>query len=584
MKKLLIFLLCIFASSAACNLCAAEYIAHFDSLIHVNKDGSMNVTETIEYVNTDRRGLHGIVREFPTRYKGPYATEYTIGFNITGIQQNGKPVPYHIKKEYEGARIYIGSKDIITPPGNYTYIISYTTTRQLGFHDNMDVLYWNVTGNGWQLPITKVTALVTLPQNIPNKKISCNAYTGEYGDDGGDAICKVKRNNTVECETTKTLQVIKNYRNQSTSSMGLTIKVSWPQGFITRPTMVQELLRYAYDNSGFLIFALAVLMMIIYYFMVYQKIRHTEQEEPIIPLFYPPKNISPGGAHYILKQWYQVNQFTAELVDMAVNGLITIDAEKGWLKDTYVLKKTETIEEQTHTLLQKKILDELFGAESTITLTQSNSAQLERTINTLKGIYSTTYNEKYLVNNYSKSIFPAVVVFIIGGIVLAREPYLIESVLIWTAIVPAIAALCMFFYLLHTYTKTGRKLRNEILGFKMFLEATETERLKIIGTPPTRTPELYEKYLPYAIALGVEKAWSQQFASIFSSLEKKGISYHPIWYHGTSFGSFNPTNFSSTISNSLQSAVKSSGGGSSGGGGGRGFSGGGRGGGGGSSW
>jgi hypothetical protein len=52
----------------------------------------------------------------------------------------------------------------------------------------------------------------------------------------------------------------------------------------------------------------------------------------------------------------------------------------------------------------------------------------------------------------------------------------------------------------------------------MYLMTAEVDRMHFIGTPPTKTPELYEKYLPYAIALGVEKQWTQQFSTIFEEI------------------------------------------------------------------
>lgn len=139
---------------------------------------------------------------------------------------------------------------------------------------------------------------------------------------------------------------------------------------------------------------------------------------------------------------------------------------------------------------------------------------------------------------------------------------------------------------LRDYTAEGYTLFSEIMGFKMFLSATETERLKIIGTPPTKTPELYEKYLPYAMALGVEDAWSKQFAPLFKQMLQENRPYQPTWHHG--LRTFKPgelgrslsSNLGKTASyhyNALSASSSSLSKGSK-------FSGGGRGGGGGSSW
>lgn len=566
MKKAAAFLLLVF-----CTVHAAEYIDHFDSSIAVNKNGSMDVTEIITYSNTDRYGLHGIVREFPTRYRGPYNTEYTIGFTVTDIKRDGKPVPYHIKYDYSGARIFIGSRDTLIPPGTYTYTLSYTTTRQLGSSDKNDILYWNVTGNGWDFPIKQTTANIILPKEIYTGVV-CECYTGRYGSTQKKCSCMAYQNK-VTVKTSTTLQ----------PGMGLTTFITWPVGYITHPTQLQEILWYAYDNSGFLLLIFGILFMLLYYLFMYWRIRKQEQKEPVIPLFYPPKNISPGALHYFLKQDYRPRQFAAEIVDLAVHGLIDINHQKQWWTDTYTIKKKES-DKKTKietTELHETLLKQLLFKNPELELSKTNQKKIKRVSEMLAEHYSETYQD-YFINNYHHSVIPLILLVIIVFMIIAYNPHIFDTIFSLWFILPALFIAQLFFSALKSYTIKGCKIRNEILGFKMFLAATETERLKLIGTPPTRTPELYEKYLPYAIALGVEKAWSQQFASVFRSLEKTGVAYYPIWYHGRSFGSFNATAFSGQISNSLQSAVKSSGGSKSGGGGG--FSGGGRGGGGGGSW
>ena len=112
----------------------------------------------------------------------------------------------------------------------------------------------------------------------------------------------------------------------------------------------------------------------------------------------------------------------------------------------------------------------------------------------------------------------------------------------------------------------------------MFLEATETERLKVIGTPPTKTPELYEHYLPYAMVLGVEEAWTQQFTAVFAELTRENKPYHPLWYTGSRWSS---RSFGRGFHSALTTARLPQAPGRSSGAGGRGFSGGGGGGGGG---
>jgi uncharacterized membrane protein len=131
-------------------------------------------------------------------------------------------------------------------------------------------------------------------------------------------------------------------------------------------------------------------------------------------------------------------------------------------------------------------------------------------------------------------------------------------------------------------SQEGAILREDWLGFKMYLEKAEKYRMQALVTP-----DLFEKYLPYAIIFGVEKKWGKAF---------EGISMQPpSWYHsntiaGSHVGSagnlssgFSAGAFSASFASSFTSAFSSSGGGGGGSGGGGSSGGGGGGGGGGAS-
>ena len=115
----------------------------------------------------------------------------------------------------------------------------------------------------------------------------------------------------------------------------------------------------------------------------------------------------------------------------------------------------------------------------------------------------------------------------------------------------------LLYHVTKSYTEEGFKVKAHIEGFKLYLNVAEVERLKYISTPPVRTPELYEKYLPYAMALGVEEQWSKSFTPVFARLEDTGTPYHPVWYHG--YVGFRSSSFSSsTFANGLGSSLASS--------------------------
>jgi len=118
----------------------------------------------------------------------------------------------------------------------------------------------------------------------------------------------------------------------------------------------------------------------------------------------------------------------------------------------------------------------------------------------------------------------------------------------------------------------------------------DADRLQTIARPD-KTPQLFERFLPYAFALGVEHAWAEQFSTVLAQAATadatgSGASYSPSWYSGAAFASFSASSFTSSFSSSFSSAISSSSAapGSSSGSGGGGSSGGGGGGGGGGGW
>lgn len=552
---------------------AGERIILFDADIQVHKNGTQLVKEAITVHAAGRDIRHGIVREFPTTYWDRSGIKYVVDFKIKEILLDGQKVSYNIHHVSNGTKIYLGNPKAYLAPGQHTFTITYQTNRQLGSFDDHDELYWNVTGNGWRLPIDQARVNVTLPKDIILHQITFDAFTGLYGHQGSSFKGAVLPDGTISITTTRHLQRYE----------GFTIVVGWPKGHIDYPGIIQQIIWFAQDNAHIIIFFIGLFLIILIMGYIYRKNQQLEDAKPAIPLFYPPQNMSAGAMSYIIKHGYSHTAFAAEIMSMAVHQWLTITYTPGYLYGgTYTLTKS-TQEPTGSSSLYTQLRDRLFKSSDSIKLTQKNA----RTITSCQKILASTYQATYgaLFDTHLNEFFLAGIIAALSvfGIALATDT-LHEWLLIPAGIYAFI--ICLGYMSLKSYTQEGMTLKREIDGFKLFLATTETERLKIIGTPPTKTPELYEEYLPYATALGVEKQWNQQFASVFAHLAEQGKPYTPIWFIGPRNYHFSPGNFSSQLGSSMSSAISSSGsrpGGSSGfGGGGR--SGGGGGGGGGGGW
>ncbi len=138
---------------AATPAAAEERIQRFVSDVQIQKDSSLEVTETID-VRAEHNAINrGIYRDFPTRYRGPHGSQVRIGFTFRDATLDGMPVQASTETVSNGVRIRLGDPDKLVDIGDHRYVIRYQTTRQVGRFKDFDELYWNATGNGWMFPI-----------------------------------------------------------------------------------------------------------------------------------------------------------------------------------------------------------------------------------------------------------------------------------------------------------------------------------------------------------------------------------------------------------------------------------------------
>ena len=551
---------------------AEEQINSFHSDITIHQDSSMTVKETIKVWSWRDTIRHGIVREFPTWYKDRHGNNYEVRFHIEKILLDGKEAPYHIRDAANGKLIYIGEKDVYVDRGTHTFVIEYETSRQLGFFKDYDELYWNVTGTGWRLPIDQASAEVHLPAGVLEKQIHVEGYTGYQGSSAQHYNASVD-DGVALFKTTRPLA----------ERQGLTIVVTWPKGFVHQPTQWQEWKWFFWDNKHIAVGLLSLLILLLFYLFVWIRFRRSQDLGTVIPLFYPPENMSPGLMRYFISMGYDAKVLAADIVNMAVMGFLTIHYEtKLFFSGAYRLEKKK-MPDGMFEEVYKGIDLNLFGSSDSIQLSEKNKEQINKAISVLSKAY------KRETKWWFRSTWRYTTVGVLIGLLFGALSVLMGGTgfgLSWFFVFPVVGIIVLFVWLLQGYTTEGLEIKKQIEGFKLFLKTTEEERLNIIGTPPTKTPELYETYLPYAIALGVEKQWSRQFAPLFEQMRQAGNPYTVVWISGGRFDSFNADTFASNISSSMGSSISSSSTppGSSSGFGGRGSSGGGGGGGGGGGW
>jgi uncharacterized membrane protein YgcG len=603
-----------------------EHILNFDSRIEVQTNGALAVVETIKVFAAGNQIQHGIYRDFPQLYHERYGFRVKTGFTVQSVRRDGQPEDFHFAKRENGMRVYFGSAATMVSHGLHTYELTYLTDRQLGFFPDHDELYWNVTGNGWVFPMDAVTATVTLPSDAVATNLT--AYTGAQGERGRD-FTATNFANTARFATTRRLP----------SENGLTIVVAWQKGLVAPPSALAGRLNFLRDNLDFVFAAGGLLLVVAYYFVAWFLVGREPRRGVIIPRYAPPENFSPAAVRYLYRMGYDDRVFAATVLNLAVKGVIRIRQGKArFLKKVFTLVPAE---KSTAPLSPEDeiIRSELVGDGTPLTLQQENCGTLQAARKKLtdqlaqsqKGIYFNNHRlwcvpgvaltavamALTLVATDNVPATPLIVMasilvplFVVLGAQFSRSVIIIlggfvavlgcllagfGDVPLWMVIMAVLFALAngICIILLRSLTPAGREILDQIEGFKMYLSVAEKDRLNL-ENPPERTPELFEMFLPYALALGVEQKWSEQFTDVLAAAGQgpHQARYSPVWFQGDSWNQFGATSFAGALGGSLAGAISSastapgssSGGDGGGGGGGGGSSGGGGGGGGGGGW
>ncbi len=592
----------------------SDRITSFKSIVRVGVDGKLLVQEEIsihngngetnsvyandaasENVSVNDEIKRGIVRAFPLYYVNDYKLFQNTTFKLKEVLRDGKKENYHTENHKNGMLVYTGSKDIFLDKGEYTYSITYETDHQLKSLKDFDELYWNVTGNGWSFKIDSASCTVILPKGA--SPLSNKCYTGPQGATFENC------NFTTTTEGDSTIIVFK-----TTTSLqpynGFTIATSWPKGFVqNQPSLWQTIKYYVWNNKAVFFLPIAALFSAIFCFIFWFRYGRDPEKETAYPLFEPPAGFGPAALGYIRNQEFSNQLTAATIVDAAVRHKIKIDVEREGL----IFKHNEYIISQSDLPEKKQVsnyeefwsdIEDLIGSRIEKGKYNSDLGDLNKAVQTYcednyksKDGFAKSKKGFFALNNKYTTL-PVLVCMIaagwgfFGGLVQALRMLNFWQIGYFVGgIILCVIVLKIFSYLLKAYSPEGRQLVDKIEGFRMFLTTADEKRFDTLS-PPKKSLELYEKYLPYAIALGCEIEWGKKFEDILSTAVISGAAASSSFAHSMSrdndnFSSSFASSFSGAISSASSPPSNSSGGGSSFGGG---SSGGGGGGGGGGGW
>ena len=602
-----------------------ETIRDYNVEIKVNKDASMEVTENIEVYANGREIEHGIYRDFPTQYKNK-----KVKFEVQEVLQDGEDIEYKISSVDRGARIKIGDANKTVSKGLHTYTIKYMTERQLGFEEDYDELYWNVIGAGWLFNIEHCYAKVTFPKEAKILRDDIQTYTGKYGKTGQtvEVYTNVISDNIVEFEINNTL----------IPNEAFTISTKIEKGAIDKPSFSQEVSWFIEDNIISVVISIGLIFLIIWQYFSWKKYGIDPKPNVIIPKYFPPEGLQPADVKYIGSMGSMTKVVEATIINLAVKGYFKF-TKKSEKSKTIIIEKNKQIDNLPELDENEKTIYGKFSDKQYLEYSSSFQRKLENIKNSVSQDLKEKYTNKLFFKNYgefAKSIFATIGIIIIAIVIgfcinqFAAEQYLAKMILVLPVAlfliipiiliislikaqgqtiikiiiisiigVPSIMGILMmglatgapifefsmstwiviataldnfvFFKLIRRYTEEGLRTKEDIEGFKMFINTAKDDDFK------EKTPEMFDKYFPYAYVLGLENKWAAKFEDVLQA-----ANYSPTWcssymYHDGLFDAVVFTHaFSSSFSSGMSTAStapssstgSSSGGGFSGGGGG----------------
>jgi uncharacterized membrane protein len=540
-------------------------IEDFHADIAIRPDAALDVTEHLQI--RFQGSWNGIYREIPVRYAGAGLLRFT---DVQVTDGNGNTLRHQL--QHPGGRLRV---KVWVPDAHdvtRTVVLHYRVQGALRFFPDHDELYWNVTGSEWQYPIEHASATVLLPSGADS--VRTNALTGRTGSRDRDADVAV-RSGLVDYTT----------RTALPPGSGLTIVAGWNPGLVQRPTQLEGAASALAMGWPLLIPLITFLAM----FLVWRRIGVDPPEGPVVVRYQPPDGLSPAEVGYVDHDGAAARQVTATLVDLAVHGHIRIEEEErgsllglGAGTDYVFERLTEPTAWLELHAFERTLLDGLFdhGTESRVSMRELKGKFYKPAGQARSQIGKQVLADRFYghspdrVRGFFASLgaVVGVALFALGAAAAAGTDGVlaVPTPAIW--IVAAIGTALSFIlwgWLMPARTSRGAAAHAEVEGFREFLSRVDADRYE-------RTmlkPEMFDRFLPFAMALGVEDRWAKRF---------EGMTVPPPqWYVGTSYGSFSPGSFvgaMSGMSHATSGAMAAPGGSGLGGGG---FAGGGAGGGGG---
>ncbi|HLW53397.1 MAG TPA: DUF2207 domain-containing protein [Candidatus Angelobacter sp.] len=585
-----------------------ERVRSWDSHITVNHDGSILVQDRIVFLSVGRSTRVGLNRRFQTHYRTLWGISYTIFYDFLSVHRDGHAEPYVLDPDGDSYWMYMGHTDKILPAGEHTYEITYRTKHRLFFSANDDELYWEVNGR-WPFPIDHVTATVSLPPRARDAVQIMRGYLWDPNhefdgerDAQGNFVFRAGGEEPEQSfyvwltwpkgiihEPTRKERFdrfVADNHGVIIGSTGLVLAVLYylvaglalgrafnprtaafcyapPQGL--SPAAMRYLPAGQLDDKGF---AAAIVGLAAKRSLTIEgdaggyRLQRTpsgagagfndfssdEQtlagklfaDAPTVELT-PQNQAALAGAAKALKNALQ---------DKAERRHVQANLRYRWpgIAVTVLAAMTmvmATPGDASYAGVQKCLL--LTGAIVGLIVLRMSDRRARKSV---RAGGPWTSSAALTVGVFS-------LLALVGVFIIAFRAFLSLGLICVAIIWAGIGAGALVRIRLNVPARAARSMLKQVEGFKRFLRGEPAPAVAALLVP-AKTTQLFERFLPYALALGLDQQWAKQFADDAApgTATPIQLGYIPSWYSGTSLAR-SPADFISAFSNSFVSAMSS---------------------------
>ncbi|TKS58583.1 MAG: hypothetical protein EWM72_02879 [Nitrospira sp.] len=506
-------------------------IEQFQADIQVLSSGELLITETIRPRFTG--SWNGLKRDIPVEYRTPQSFNYTLLLDLVSVtDEHQSPLKYESYRDrhYRTFKIWLpGAQDTTK-----TLVLTYKVSNALKYFEDHDELYWNVTGDEWDVPIESAAARILLPAGATGVKAL--AFSGAYG----------AREQQADVRITGP-EILYQMMRPLGFREGLAAVVGWDKGLVAEPGSLQRISLFLRSNWPL---ALPIGVFGLMWYLWY-RLGRDPRLRPITVAYEPPDTLTPAELGTLIDNSPDLRDITATLVDLAVRGFLRIEERQEstllgfWSSSAYNLHRLKASSEWTGLKSHEQaILSGIFSDDKATVVALSDLEN--RFYAHLDGIQSSLFEQLLSRGYYArrpdrvKQVYVTIGIFVAIAMIFAAvwlsERY---GIALQTGVAAGILSgliIIGFGWLMPARTMRGTRALEKVLGFEEFLTRVESDRFQRV----VKTPQMFEKFLPFAMALGVEQNWVRAFDGIYTQ--------PPTWYQGANVADFRPRRFVGNLS------------------------------------